>query len=41
MNTPIYKNGPEISIKGYFCPNFRKMKKGIENKNQRVTIFFL
>jgi hypothetical protein len=41
MNTPVYKNGPEISIKGYFCPNFRKMKKGIENKNQRVTIFFL
>jgi hypothetical protein len=41
MNTLVYKNGPEISIKGYFCPNFRKMKKGIENKNQRVTIFFL
>jgi hypothetical protein len=41
MNTPVYKNGPEISIKGYLCPKFRKMKKGIENKNQRVTIFFL
>jgi hypothetical protein len=23
------------------CPNFRKMKKGIENRNQRVTTFFL
>jgi hypothetical protein len=41
MNTPTYKNKSEISIKDYFCPNFRKMKKGIENKNQRVTIFFL
>jgi hypothetical protein len=41
MNTPVYKNGLEISTKGYFCPNFRKMKKGIETKNQRVTIFFL
>jgi hypothetical protein len=41
MNTPVYKNKPEISIKDYFFPNFRKMKKGIENRNQRVTIFFL
>jgi hypothetical protein len=41
MNTTIYKNKPEIYIKYYFCPNFRKMKKGIENRNQRVTIFFL
>jgi hypothetical protein len=38
---PVNKNGLDISIKGYFCRNFRKMKKGIENKNQRVTIFFL
>jgi hypothetical protein len=30
-----------MSIKGYFCPNFRKMKKAIENENQRMTIFFL
>jgi hypothetical protein len=30
-----------MSIKGYFCPNFRKMKKAIENKNQGMTIFFL
>jgi hypothetical protein len=28
-------------IKGYFCPNIRKMKKAIENENQRMTIFFL
>jgi hypothetical protein len=41
MNTTVYENKPEISIKDYFCPNFRKMKKGIENRNQRVTIFFL
>jgi hypothetical protein len=38
---PVYKTKPEISIKDYFYPNFRKMKKGIENRNQRVTIFFL
>jgi hypothetical protein len=41
MNTTVYKTKPEISIKDYFYPNFRKMKKGIENRNQRVTIFFL
>jgi hypothetical protein len=41
MNATVYKNKPEISIKDYFCPNFRKMKKRIENRNQRVTIFFL
>jgi hypothetical protein len=39
MNTTIYKNKPEISIK--FCPHFRKMKKRIANRNQIVTIFFL
>jgi hypothetical protein len=37
----MYKAKPEISIKAYFYPNFRKMKKGIENRNQRVTTFFL
>jgi hypothetical protein len=41
MSTLVYKNKSEIFIKDYFCPNFRKMKKGIENRNQRVTIFFL
>jgi hypothetical protein len=41
MNTTVYKNKHEISIKGYFCPNFRKMEKRIENTNQRVTMFFL
>jgi hypothetical protein len=41
MNTPVYKNKPEMSIKDYFCPNFRKMRKEIENRNQRMTIFFL
>jgi hypothetical protein len=30
MNTPVYKNKLEISIKDYFCPNFKKMKKGIK-----------
>jgi hypothetical protein len=41
MNTLVYKNKPEMSIKDLFCPNFRKMKEVIENKNQRMTIFFL
>jgi hypothetical protein len=41
LSTPVYKNKPGMSIKGYFCPNFRKMKKAIENENQRMTIFFL
>jgi hypothetical protein len=39
MNTPVYKIKPEISIKGYFCPKLGKMKKVIENTNQRMTIF--
>jgi hypothetical protein len=38
---PVYKNKPEMSIKDCFCPNFRKMKKVIENKNRRMIIFFL
>jgi hypothetical protein len=41
MNTAVYKNKPELSFKDYFRPKFRKMKKGIENRNQRVAIFFL
>jgi hypothetical protein len=54
INTTVYKNKLGISLKDYFYPNFKKMKKGIENKldlrgiikgienrNQRVTIFFL
>jgi hypothetical protein len=41
MNTLAHKNKLEMSIKDCFCPNFRKMKKVIENKNQRMTIFFL
>jgi hypothetical protein len=41
MNTTVYKNKLEISLNDYFCPNFRKIEKGIENRNQRVTIFFL
>jgi hypothetical protein len=41
VNTPVYKNKPEMSIKDYFCPNFRKMRKEIENRNQKVTLFFL
>jgi hypothetical protein len=34
MNTPVYKNKPEISIKDYFCPNFRKIKKKVENRTR-------
>jgi hypothetical protein len=41
MNTPVYINKPEMSIKDCFFPNFRKMKKVLENKNQRMTIFSL
>jgi hypothetical protein len=41
MSTPLYKNNPGMFIKGYFCPNFRKMKKTVENENQGMTIFFL
>jgi hypothetical protein len=40
-NTPVHKNKPEMFLKGHFNQNFRKMRKVIENKNQRMTIFFL
>jgi hypothetical protein len=40
MNTLVYKNKPEMSIKDCFCPNFREMKEVMENKNQRMTYFF-
>jgi hypothetical protein len=41
LNIPLHKNKPEMSIKNCFCPNFRKNKKVIENKNKKMTIFFL
>jgi hypothetical protein len=28
-------------IKNYFCPNIKKIRKVIENNNQRMNIFFL
>jgi hypothetical protein len=31
-----------MSIKSYFCPNLeKKIRKVIENNNQRLNIFFL
>jgi hypothetical protein len=30
-----------MSIKGYFYPNFRKIRKVIENNHQRMPTFFL
>jgi hypothetical protein len=30
-----------MSIKNYFCSNLRKIRKVIENNNQRMNIFFL
>jgi hypothetical protein len=41
MNTTVYKAKPDLSTKTYFYPNFRKMKKEVENRNQRATTFFL
>jgi hypothetical protein len=41
MNTTVYKAKPDLSTKTYFCSNFRKMKKGVENGNQRAIVFFL
>jgi hypothetical protein len=34
-------NNPIMSIKNYFCPNLRKIRKVMENDNERMTIFFL
>jgi hypothetical protein len=41
MSTPVYKNKPGMSIKSCLCSNLRKIRKVIENKDQRMTIFFL
>jgi hypothetical protein len=30
-----------MSIKNNFCPNLRKIRKVMENNNQRMNIFFL
>jgi hypothetical protein len=30
-----------MSIKSYFCPNLRKIRKAMGNNNQRMNIFFL
>jgi hypothetical protein len=30
-----------MSIKNYFCPKLRKIRKAMENNNQRMNIFFL
>ena len=38
---PVYKNNPRMSIKNYFCSNLRKIRKVMENNNQRMNIFFL
>jgi hypothetical protein len=41
LGTPVYKNNPRMSIKNYFCPKLRKIRKAMENNNQRINIFFL
>jgi hypothetical protein len=41
LSTPIYKNNPRMSIKNYFCPKLRKIRKAVENNNHRMSIFFL
>jgi hypothetical protein len=30
-----------MSIKNYFCPKLRKIRKAVENNNHRMSIFFL
>jgi hypothetical protein len=30
-----------MSVKNYFYPNLRKIRKVMENNNQRMNIFFL
>jgi hypothetical protein len=30
-----------MSIKNYFCPKLRKIRKAVENNNQRMNIFSL
>jgi hypothetical protein len=41
LSTPVYKNNPRMSIKSYFCPNLRKIRKVIETNNQWMNTFFL
>jgi hypothetical protein len=30
-----------MSIKNYFCPKLRKLRKAMENNKQRMNLFFL
>jgi hypothetical protein len=41
MNTTVYKARTGLSTKTSFCPNFRKMKKEVKNRDKRTTTFFL
>jgi hypothetical protein len=37
----VYKNNSRLSIKNYFIPKLRKLRKAKENNKQRMNIFFL
>jgi hypothetical protein len=41
LSTPVYKNNSRMSIKNYFYPKLRKIRKAMKNNNQRMNIFFL
>jgi hypothetical protein len=30
-----------MSVKNYFCPKLREIRKAMDNNNQRMNIFFL
>ena len=41
LRNPVYKNNSRMSIKNYFCPKLRKLRKTMENNKLRMNLFFL
>jgi hypothetical protein len=41
LNTPVFKIWVGLSIKSYFCPKLKKIKKVLQNNEQWMQLFFL
>jgi hypothetical protein len=41
INSSLHQSKEGLTTKTCFGPNLKKMEKGVLNKNQRATIFFL
>jgi hypothetical protein len=41
LKSLVYLAKKRLTTKTYLGPNLKKMKRGMKNKNQRATTFFL